>query len=301
MGTVRDWELWSSQCRLVVTDPTCLDQAARLVDAELAAVELAASRFRPDSELMTLRRDADGAAELSDLLAELVAAALTAARDSAGAVDPTLGSVLAGLGYDRDIREVRAGVRTRVVVLPQPGWRSLRLDGTRLEMPPGTQLDLGATAKAVAADRCAHLVADRLGTGVLVSLGGDIATAGEAPTDGWQVLVQDLPGDEPQQVSVYAGAAIATSSTARRTWVQDGETRHHLIDPSTRLPVQGPWRAISVVAPTCLRANTATTGALVKGADALAYLRSTGLPARLVPHHGGIVTLNGWPREVAAA
>ena len=45
-------------------------------------------------------------------------------------------------------------------------------------MPAGTQLDLGATAKAVAADRCARLVHDALGTGVLVSLGGDIATAG---------------------------------------------------------------------------------------------------------------------------
>lgn len=298
----RDWELWSTTGRLVVTDPRKLSEAAALVDDELVRVEQACTRFRPDSELMTLVREPDGSAELSPLLAELVEAALVAARESGGAVDPTLGSVLAGLGYDRDIREVRTGEGSApVVVLRQhTGWRSLSLDGRRLQMAPGTQLDLGATAKAVAADRCARLVHERLGTGVLVGLGGDIATAGPAPADGWQVLVQDLPDDVPQQISLHEDAAIATSSSARRTWTQDGAPRHHLVDPLTRLPASGPWRSVTVVAPTCLRANTATTAAMVKGGDALAWLRSTGLPSRLVSHEGALVTLGGWPREVAA-
>lgn len=298
----RDWELWSTSCRLVVATPARLADATSLVDDQLARVEQACSRFRPDSELMTLVRDDDGSGEVSPLLAELVQGALTAARDSGGAVDPTLGSVLAGLGYDRDIAEVRArsGGRPVVVLRHHAGWRSLSLDGLRLWMPHGTQLDLGATAKAIAADRCARLVHARLGTGVLVSLGGDIATAGPAPRGGWQVRVQDLPTDVPQQITLHEGAAVATSSSARRTWLQDDQPRHHLVDPLTRLPAVGPWRSITVVAPTCLRANTATTAAMVKGKGALAWLRHTGLPARLVAHEGGLVTLGGWPRQVAA-
>lgn len=300
--TTHDWELWSTHCRLVVTDPATLPDARALVGDELDRVERACSRFRPDSELMTLVRDEDGSAELSPLLAELVHAALAAARESDGAVDPTLGSVLAALGYDRDIAEVRARPDRRPVVVLRrhAGWRSLSLEGRLLRMPHGTQLDLGATAKAVAADRCARLVHDRLGTGVLVSLGGDIATAGAAPPGGWQVRVQDLPSDVLQQITLHDGAAVATSSSARRTWVQGGDPRHHIVDPLTRLPAVGPWRSVTVVAPTCLRANTATTAALVKGADALEWLRRTGLPARLVSHDGGLVTLGGWPREVAA-
>ncbi len=304
-----DWDLWSTTARLVVTDPATLPQALILVQEELLAIERAASRFRPDSELMTLVRDADGAAELSPLLAELMEAALTAARESDGAVDPTLGSVLVGLGYDRDIDEVRRGdsessttpTKASVTVLPRrPGWRSLALSGRRLLMPPGTQLDLGASAKAVAADRCARLVHDRCGTGVLVSLGGDIATSGSAPDGGWQVVVQDLPSDVPQQITLTPGAAVATSSSAKRAWNQGGVRRHHLVDPATRLPAEGPWRSVSVVATTCLRANTASTAAMVKGDAALAWLRTTGLPARLVSEQGGLVTLGGWPREVAA-
>ena len=301
----RDWLLWSTSARLVVTDADLLDDAAALVDAELARIEQACTRFRGDSELMTLVRDADGSALLSPLLAELVADALTAARETDGAVDPTLGSVMAGLGYDRDIAELPAPQaratgtpgRTAVVVRRSTGWRDLSLDGWRLRMPAGTQLDLGATAKAGAADRCARLVHETLGTGVLVSLGGDIATAGEGPEGGWQVTVQDLSDDAPQQISLTDGAAVATSSTAKRVWDQGGHRRHHLVDPLTVMTSTGAWRSVSVVAPTCLRANTVTTAALVRGDDALALLVTSGLPARLVPHDGAVVTLNGWPPE----
>ncbi len=301
MTDTRDWELWSTSCRLVVTDPSALADATVLVDEELRRIEDACSRFRPDSELMTLQPDEDGTAHLGPVLGDLVRVAIDAARDTDGAVDPTIGSTLVGLGYDRDIRLMRTSSTHVTVVRRTPGWRTLKLEGQRLTMPVGTQLDLGATAKAVAADRCARLVHDSLGTGVLVSLGGDIATAGSTPGGGWQVTVQDLPDDVPQQVTLAEGAAIATSSNAKRTWRQGEELRHHLVDPATGRSATGPWRSISAVAPTCLRANVATTAALVRGEDALAWLRRSGLPARLVSTTGSVATLNGWPREAIAA
>jgi thiamine biosynthesis lipoprotein len=301
MAGVRDWDQWSTSCRLVVTAPEALPAASAIVDEVLTDVDRACSRFRPDSELLTLTRDADGWSELSPTLADLLRVALAAALQSDGAVDPTIGATLVDLGYDRDIRLLTDDRTSVVTVVRRPtGWRSLRLEGTRLWMPPGTQLDLGATAKAAAADRCAQEVAVRLGTGVLVSLGGDIATAGRGPGGGWQVTVQDLPTDAPQQLTLVDGAAVATSSTARRTWTRDGQALHHLIDPTTARPATGRWRSVTVVAPDCARANTVATAALVKGDGAVAWLRYAALPARLVSHDGDIVTLNDWPREVAA-
>jgi thiamine biosynthesis lipoprotein len=301
MVAARDWQLWSTSCRLVVTAPERLPAATAVVDEVLARVERACSRFRSDSELLTLIRDADGWSELSPTLAALVRAALEAASSTDGAVDPTVGGTLVDLGYDRDIESVRARPAPTVQVIRRPvGWRSLRLDGDRLWMPAGTQLDLGATAKAVASDWCAAAVADELGTGVLVSLGGDIATAGTGPEGGWQVTVQDLPEDRPQQITLADGAGAATSSTVRRTWQHDGTAMHHLVDPTTAMPATGPWRSVTVVAESCARANTVSTAALVKGAAAVGWLRSTGLPARLVSHGGAPATLNQWPREVAA-
>ena len=77
----------------------------------------------------------------------------------------------------------RDGFTMRVGYAPAPGWRHVELDDeTRtLRLEAGTELDLGATAKALAADRAAQAAAARTGCGVLVSLGGDIAVAGAPP------------------------------------------------------------------------------------------------------------------------
>lgn len=300
MKTV-DWELWSTTARMVVLDDRALEDAIEIADAELDLIEKAASRFHAGSELLTLGRDADGGVDLSPTLATLLRAALRAASASGGAVDPTVGSALADLGYDQSFELIGSDDRpVRVVVHRVSGWRSLRLEGDRLYRPGGIQLDLGATAKAVAADLVAAAVSERLGTGVLVSLGGDIATAGKAPAPGWQVLVQDVPADPAAHVTLSAGAAMATSSTVRRTWQRAGRPFHHIIDPETSQPATTVWRSVTAVAPTCAEANTITTGALVKGRAAVDWIRRSGRPARLVDQNGAVVTLNAWPREASA-
>jgi thiamine biosynthesis lipoprotein len=287
------WTVWGTVARIVVTDPAALQAAAAIVRDELAAVDAACSRFRPDAELTAACRWARPVT-VSPLLAELVAAALEAARQTGGDVDPTVGGALCGLGYDRDFaaltgREVAPAVR----VFPAPDWRAVRLRGRELAVPTGVLLDLGATAKAVAADRAAARVRDELGLGVLVALGGDIATAGPGPGGGWQVLVQDRPGDPQCTVRLPAGAALATSSTAARTWGRPGELRHHILDPRTGRPAARVWRTVSVAAFTCLRANTLSTAAIVRGHRAPELLG--GVPARLVTPNLDVLRLNGWP------
>ncbi|WP_067503896.1 FAD:protein FMN transferase [Actinoplanes sp. TFC3] len=286
------WPVWGTTARIVVTDPGSLDAATALVKAELAAVDAACSRFRPDSELRRACRNRGLPVTVSPLLADLVAAALDAAARTGGDVDPTVGAALSGLGYDRDFaaitgREVAPAVR----VFAAPDWRDVRLAGERLTVPDGVLLDLGATAKAVAADRAALRVAHRLGTGVMVALGGDIATAGPAPEGDWRVLVQDRPGDPRCVVGLPAGAALASSSTVSRTWSRAGESLHHILDPRTGRPVRAVWRTVSVAAFSCLRANTLSTAAIVRGnGDVL-----EGCPARLVTPGMEVVRLGGWP------
>src|SRR5689334_11160402 len=184
---------------------------------------------------------------------------------------------------------------------PQPSvrrrtsWRDVRLDGRMVTLPAGTLLDLGATAKAHAADRCAVAVADRFGCGALVSLGGDLRAAGPPPDGGWQVLVQDGPDEPASQVRLAGAAAVATSSTLHRTWRQGGTVRHHVLDPATCRPAAPVWRTASVAADTCVRANTWSTAALVRGHAAERDLRRAGVAARLVAADGAVVRLGGWP------
>jgi len=188
-----------------------------------------------------------------------------------------------------------------VVVRHRPNWRHVRLDGRTLSVPAGTVLDLGATAKAHAADLCARQVAAELGVGVLVSLGGDIATAGPAPDGGWRVLVQDGPEEPACTVGLPAGHAIATSSTLRRRWRFDGRSVHHVIDPSTGRPAEPVWRTVTVAAPRCVTANTLTTAAMVRGTAARSWLAGIPVPARLVSAGGDVIAIGGWPQQEVAA
>ncbi|MET0418404.1 MAG: FAD:protein FMN transferase [Actinoplanes sp.] len=304
------WMVWGTVARVVVTDPARLAEATDLVKAELAAVEAACSRFRVDSELSFACRAARPVT-VSPLLADLVAAALQAATETDGDVDPTVGAVLCGLGYDRDFAAITGRpVAPAVRVFATPDWRSVRLRDRELTVPDGVLLDLGATAKAAAADRAAALIALRLGVGALVALGGDIATAGPAPNlsplgglsrrsgdagleSGWRVLVQDRPGDPSCVVRLPAGAALATSSTAARTWGRPGELLHHIVDPRTGRPAPVVWRTVSVAAHSCLRANTLSTAAIVRGRGALDLLGRA--PSRLVTPGLDVLRRGGWP------
>ncbi|MBO9522970.1 MAG: FAD:protein FMN transferase [Nocardioidaceae bacterium] len=292
-----EWRLWSTTARLVVTDPHHLGTARAICDDVLAEIDRAANRFDPDSEISRLADD--GLPQrISPLLADLVAEATTAAALTEGAVDPTVGGTLADLGYDKDIALVQQGGRLTARIRRVRGWQAIGLDDSTLTLPPGVRLDLGATAKATAADRCARAVVAGTGAGALVSLGGDIATAGPAPTHGWQVDVQDVPLDPSARIALPAGWAAATSSTRHRTWRQGSLRRHHLVDPATSRPVADTWAAVCVVARTCLAANTASTAALVKGRAGLDWLDRTGLPARVLGLDGTVHRLGGWPEEV---
>jgi thiamine biosynthesis lipoprotein len=291
---------------LLVSAPGALRPARAILDAELAAIDLACSRFRADSELSVLNAAAGATVRISELFAEILGAALRAARLTGGDVDPTCGRALTGLGYDRDFAEVRAAgdrpARLTRSLSPVPGWRTVQLDRGRLRarLERGAQLDLGATAKAWAADRCAQRVAARLDCGVLVSLGGDVAAAGPPPHGGWRVRVTDdhaaPPGAPGQTVTIVSGG-LATSSTTVRAWTVGGRQVHHIIDPATGEPARSCWRTVSVAAGSCVDANTASTAAIIRGAAALPWLHDVGLPARLVREDGSVETTTGWPRD----
>jgi thiamine biosynthesis lipoprotein len=309
------WRALGTLVHLVVTEPSCLPAARTLLEADLAAVDLACSRFRADSEICALQITGQTASgtkgqQVSPLLAKAIAVALRAAELTDGDVDPTVGAAMSALGYDRDFEQIQAAGRpaaprptAQLTVRTVPGWRQVRLEGRTLTMPRGVQLDLGATAKAWAADRSAARIARQAGCGVLVSLGGDIAVAGPAPEGGWRIRVQDVTGspDEtpegPYALIAIRDGGLATSSTKARRWQRGGDVLHHILDPRTGLPAEAVWRTVSVAAGTCADANAASTAAVIRGRAALGWLARLGLPARLVDATGVVFTVAGWPQE----
>ena len=299
-----DWKALGTTIRLVVTDPAQLGPAKAMLADDLAALDLACSRFRADSELRRLDASAGKPTKVSRLLAATIRAALRGALLTDGDVDPTVGRAMEDIGYDRDFASVPPCGGVRVTVRHIPQWRQIELDdATRLlTVPAGVRLDLGATAKAWAADRSAERVARALGCGVLVSLGGDIAVAGAVPVGGWSIRVQDvtgspsLPAEGPAAVIAIRAGGLATSSTSARRWQRGGDLMHHILDPRTGRPADSDWRTVTVAAASALDANIASTAAIIRGQRANGWLAQLGLPARLVAVDGSVTTLAGWPQ-----
>ena len=291
--------------RIVVWPPGHADAALTAVDDVLSALDLQASRFRPDSEISWLHRAHGGLFMLSGGLAEAIRVALTAAAWTGGLADPTIGSALISLGYDRDFAAIEPGrPDPPAAPVPAPGWQSVRLDGPLLRLPAGVLLDLGATAKGLGSDRAVRAVQAATGNtgGVLVSLGGDIATGGTPPAGGWPVRVADPPGlpagpagAAPAQRVRLTRGAVATSSVTCREWRRAGRVLHHIVDPRTGRPADGPWRMVSVAAASCADANAAATAAIVAGDGAREWLTAAGLPARLVARDGEVSCIGSWP------
>ena len=296
------WQALGTVVRVVASDDCSAGTARHAVEVVLDVVDQACSRFREDSELWALNRAAGHWVDVSPLLLNALDAALWAAIVTDGAVDPTVGAALRATGYDRDFAAIATDGSPVVVRLrPAPGWQAVELDHARgrAKLAPGTELDLGSTAKALAADRAAHLARAAIGSGgILVSLGGDIAVAGTCPIGGWPILVAEdctVPLDTAGEVVMIEDGGLATSSPRVRRWTRGGVEMHHIIDPGTGAPVRGPWRMATVAAATCLEANAAATAAIVKGHDAVSWLEEHGLPARLVADDGEVAIVGGWP------
>ncbi len=301
MTALTRWPALGTTAVVVVTEPSQLFAARGAVEREIRDVEQACSRFRDDSGLSRLNAAAgSGPQPVSPGLLEAISVALEAAARTGGAVDPTVGAAMIAVGYDRDFSSVPAE-GPPITPAPAPGVDAIIVDRLRqrVSLPAGVTLDLGATAKALAADHAAAAARAAIRDGsVLVSLGGDVAVAGPAPDGGWAVGIADDHRDSaPAQVVAIERGGLATSGLTHRRWRRGDRTVHHVLDPRTGEPVRPVWRTVSVAASTCVTANSWSTAALVNGDAAPDLLRRAGVAARLVDVRGALTTVGGWPAE----
>ena len=304
--TTTTFDLWGGTASVSThggSAPDAHEVAVAAVRLWLDVVDAAASTYRADSEITALNAAGGVPTRVGPVLAAALRVALTSAVVTDGAVDPTVGAVT--LSAAAAVPSVTRAGTVRAVVLVDDG------DAAIVTLPAGVRLDLGATAKAWAADRAAAIAALESEAGVLVGLAGDIAMAGPAPEGGWAVLVTDdhregLDSTNPvaETVSLAGGGLATSSTTVRRRVTADGGTVAHVVDPVRWRPVTPVWRTVTVAAADCVTANTATTAALVLGERGEEWLERTGLPARLVGVDGRVARLGAWPapdREGATA
>jgi thiamine biosynthesis lipoprotein len=228
MSTTVRVELWSSS-------RAAGEEAISAVMREMHRIECTMSRFKPDSELSRINREAaDHAVPTSEELFGLIARAIEFSTLSGGAFDITFAGVGQLYDYRRGVRPSDAEIeRARAAV----GYRHLQLDHAARAIRfarPGVRIDLGGFAKGYAVDRGAALLAERGITHAIVTAGGDSHVLGDRRGRPWTIGIRDPRGaNEVVALLPLENTAISTSGDYERYFERDGERCHHIIDPST--------------------------------------------------------------------
>lgn len=268
-ATIRTWKTELTLAARVPDTAVMRRWLSDLLHTQTAHTEALASRFRPDSEVSAVNRNAGRWTQTSWDFVEILTASLQAAAASDGLVDPLLGAHIVTAGYDR-----WAGQDSGIVGEPtEHRWSSIEIapgrHAARVRIPAGSALDLGAVTKGWLADRLARIVHTSSGADCIANIGGDLRII--SPAQPWPVAAVSDFGDEIGLEAHDVG--LATSGLGHRTW-QDG---HHVIDPRTGRPARTPWASVSVLAGTAADANTGSTAALILGEQGPEWLSQRGL------------------------
>jgi thiamine biosynthesis lipoprotein len=299
METALRFRAMGTDVHLVIVDgdPELLEQA----QARIEDLELRWSRFLPDTELDRLNHEAGSGTPtaLSAITFDLVVSAIDAWRETDGLFDPTILPALVAAGYDRSFDQ---GPGPSAEQPPDATFTCNDIvvdrDALRVMLPEGCSLDLGGIGKGRAADLVAEEIIDSgTAAGGCVNLGGDLHVFGKAPdgAPGWGVGLEEPDDKEAVMLVVgVADGALATSSTARRRWrAEDGDERHHLIDPRTRAPAITNIRSVSVIAGSAMTAEVHAKASLIAGEPT-----DDALPMLFVRDDGSRDTFNGFEAYV---
>ena len=257
------------------------ERTCRSVERIFAREERRFSRFRGDSELSRVNAEAGRWTRVSSRFEALLRFALERAERTEGLFDPSVLDAVVAAGYDRDFDEILAGARDAVRPRRPCGrWREIELKARAVRLPPNVGVDLGGVAKGWTVDRAAEHAIDGGLPWILVSAGGDLRIAGDAPAV--DVAIED-PGapDEAAGWLSLASGALASSSVVGRSW---GPRLHHVIDPRTGAPADAPLLQATVWANACAEAEVLATWALLKGLEAIDLV-----PCALVTRDGDMV------------
>lgn len=272
-------------------------------EPRFADLEARWSRFRGASEIRRLNRSAGSFTSVSPETMLLVERALEGWRLTDGLFDPTVLGDLIRAGYDRSLDELRRAPPGQAPAsCLVTGARMIELAGGQIRLPDGVGFDPGGVGKGLAADMIASELVELGAEGALVNAGGDLRAIGVGPDDGaWTIALSHPRRSEPVALIGLDEGAVATSTTLLRRWRVAGADRHHLIDPASGRPVDGPLELASVVAAEAWLAEVWAKALLLGPGDALGRLARSGLSGLVVDRDGRVTASAGLQAYLGSA
>jgi thiamine biosynthesis lipoprotein len=288
---------FGSECTVLVTGPA--DDAAGAVARcrqQLLSWHDQFSRFQPDSEITRLNDDLRPSVQVSPLMRRVLQAAVRAANDTGGLVDPTLVREIEAAGYARHFEGSGIPLSQALQLAPPrrpsrgrggAAWRNVSVDRrtSTVTRPRGVRLDPGGIAKGVFADELAASL--RSFDAFAIDCAGDLRLGGVLGVLRPVHVASPFDGSVLHTFAL-ADAGVATSGIGRRSWMRDGRPAHHLLDPATGAPAFTGVVQATALARTATEAEALSKAALLSGPDGA----DGWLP------HGGVIVLDDGSRRV---
>jgi len=246
-----------------------------IIASELAEVDRQMSTWRADSEISRFNASVELAPfPASRGLLEVVQAARQIGEASDGALDVTVGPLVAAWGFGPGGRKDGAPTEAELAALrAQIGWSKVHVDlaaGTLRKDHPGLTLELSAIAPGYAADRISERLRGAGHQRFLVDVGGEMRTSGSGAHGGpWRLGIErpDSSGGVVHDVVLVQDLALATSGDYRNYYEQDGVRVSHTIDPRSGRPIAHALASVSVLHSSAALADGWATALNVLGPD----------------------------------
>ena len=249
-------EAFGTHWRLTGADGGALRELRPALEALFNEVDREMSPWRADSDLSRFNASASSVPASTELL-RVTRAALTVARESQGAFDPTVGPLVARWGFG----PIQDGAA--------PNWRGLSASAGQLSKETsGLTLDLCGIAKGRALDRAVEIARDSGLDSALFDLGGELRSIGGHPEGrDWRVAVEHPLADQdaPIVLNLPANMAVATSGLDAQSYGLNGRLWGHIMDPTSANPVEGKLRSVTVLAGDAMTADAWATALCAAG------------------------------------
>lgn len=292
-----EFSAMASPCSVQIDgqDEAAMRKAAAQAIAEVRRIEQKFSRYTADSIVSRINRSAGrGAVPVDAETSGLLDFAHALWQLSGGLFDITSGVLRRAWDFKSGQLPEPQVLQT---VLGQIGWQHVeRQDGQVRLARSGMELDFGGFGKEYAADRAAAVLQSHGLSHALVNLGGDLHALGgrglpELQGAPWQVHIQHPRADRDLAHAALAvlpleRGGLATSGDYERFFIHAGKRYCHVLNPHTGWPVSH-WQSVSVVAANTAAAGALSTIAMLKGADAVAWLATQGV-RYLAVHNDGL-------------
>lgn len=273
--------------------------AAEALDMALEQVEEAEALWSvtdQNSEIYQANHSGGQPVTVSDETAQLVSFALDMAEQTDGAVDPTIYPVLSAWGFTTQSKQVPEEGQI-ASLLQNVDYGRISLEGDRLTVPDGMQLDMGAVGKGYAGDLVIEVLKEYGVESALINLGGNVQAISSRP-DGndWRLGIR-APWEEGNLGVLRISDAAVVTSGGYENYFEDeeGNIYWHILDPSTGYPADGGLQAVTIIGEEGKLCDALSTALFVMGKDgAVEYWRANGgFDMLLVTEDGEIILTEG--------